>query len=130
MGSLITTSGKGIILDRTFLAVPTKTAMSQFKVGTGTTEPALADTDIETGVNINGGAFKDFVNGFPTLDTVNNEATTRMFLNSLEANGNDLTEMASFNADGSPVMFSRVVFTVVSKTTSNEVTFIQKDRMV
>ena len=130
MGQVITSGGKGIVLNRTFLDTPTKLAPSQFKVGTGTTEPTIADTDLETEVNIGAQPEKDFVSGFPTLDTVNNQATIRMFINSLEANGNALSEMGVFNEDGSPVMFSRATFTALSKTSSIEVTFIEKDKIV
>ena len=129
MAGIITSTGKGIAIDRTFLAVPTKLSPTQFKVGTGTTAPTIADTDLETAIAIDGGSqfLKDFITGFPTVDLVNNQATTRMFLNTLEANGNDLTEVGCFNEDGSPVMFSRTVFPVVSKTNLIEVTFIEKD---
>ena len=132
MGQIVTTNGKGIVLNRTFLATPTQLAPSQFEVGTGTTAPVVGDTDLETKVTLDGGStyFKDFVSGFPTLDTTNIQATTRMFLNSLEANGNDLTEMGVFNADGTPVLFSRSTFTSLSKTSSIEVTFIEKNSVV
>lgn len=128
-GQVITTLGKGIALNRTFLVTPTQTVPSQFKVGTGTTTPSIADTDVETVVAINGGNLKNFVSGFPTLDTVNNEATSRMFLNTLEANGNTLSEMGVFNSDGTPKMFSRVVFTGLAKTNIIELAFIQKDKI-
>jgi len=131
MGQIVTTKGKGIVLNRTFLATPTQLAPSQFEVGTGTTAPVVGDTDLETKVILSGADyFKDFVSGFPTLDTTNIQATTRMFLNSLEANGNDLTEMGVFNADGTPVLFSRSTFTSLSKTSSIEVTFIEKNSVV
>jgi len=132
MGQIVTTNGKGIVLNRTFLATPTQLAPSQFEVGTGTTAPVVGDTDLETKVTLDGGStyFKDFVSGFPTLDTTNIQATTRMFLNSLEANGNDLTEMGVFNKDETPVLFSRSTFTSLSKTSSIEVTFIEKDKIV
>ena len=130
MSQLITTNGKKIILDRTFTASPTLTAPSQFKVGTGTTAPTLADTDLGTAVSIDGDNFKAFVSGYPVLDTTNIQATTRCFLNSLEANGNDLTEFGIVNSDGSPLLFSRAVHTAISKTTSNEITYIQKDKIL
>jgi len=126
----VTSLGKGIIIDRTFLSAPTKLAPTQFKVGTGTNAPSLSDTDLQTAVLIDADQFKNFVSGFPTVDLINNEATTRMFLNTLEANGNTLTEMGVFNADGTEQLFSRATFSAVTKSSSNEVTFIQKDRMI
>ena len=132
MGSIITTNGKGIALNRTFLATPTKLAPSQFEVGTGTTAPTIGDTDMETKIALDGGStyFKDFVSGFPTLDTTNIQATTRLFLNTLEANGNNLSEVGVFNKDATPVLFSRSTFTSLSKTSSIEVTIIEKDKIV
>ena len=129
-GQIITTNGLSITLDRTFLSSPTRTAPSQFKVGTGTTNPTVSDTDLETPVNINGGQFKSFVTGYPVLDETNIQSTIRAFLNSLEANGNTLTEFGAVNTDGSPLLFSRAVHTGISKTSSIEVTYIEKDKVI
>lgn len=129
-GSVITNEGKGIVIDRTFLSSPTKLPPSQFKVGTGTTNPTITDTDLESAVNIDTDEFKDFISGFPTVDTTNNQATSRMFLNTLEANGNDLSEIGIFNKDTTPIMFSRTTFPTISKTSVNEITFIQKDKII
>jgi len=130
MGQLITTAGKLLVLDRAFKATPTKTTISQFKVGTGTTAPTLSDTDLETPVSIDGDNFKDFVTGYPTIDETNLQITTRALLLSTDANGNNLTEWGTVNSDGTPVLFSRSTFTSISKLSSIEVAFIQKDRLV
>jgi len=127
-GNVITNNGLKIMLDRTYNAVPTRLAPSKFKIGTGTTTPSASDTDVETGVNINGGATKSFVSGYPVLDETNIQATIRLFLNSVEANGNALTEMGLFNEDGTPLMFSRAVFTAITKNNTVEVSFVQKDK--
>ena len=126
MATIITNDGKQIMLDRTFLSSPTLTPPSQFKVGTGTNTPVVTDTDLQTPVNINGGQLKNFVAGFPSIDTVSVQATMRSFLNTLEANGNDLTEFGAFNGDGTPLLFSRTTHPVISKSTSVEVTYIEK----
>ena len=129
-GQIITNSGKLIILDRTFNTSPTRTSPSQFKVGTGTTTPSLSDTDLVTPVDIDGDNFKGFVSGYPLIDETTGQVTTRCYLNTLEANGNDLTEFGLVNTDGTPQLFSRAVHTIISKTTSNEVTYIQKDKVI
>ena len=49
-GSIITTEGKKIFLDRTYNSVPTRTVIENFKVGSGTSTPALSDTDLESAV--------------------------------------------------------------------------------
>lgn len=126
-GHVITNNGRIITLNRTFLITPTLTAPNQFRVGTGTTTPLVTDTAMETAVNINGGELKSFLSGFPTLDTTNFQATTRTFLDTTEANGNSLTEHGRFNSDGTPLMFSHSVHTAVTKNSSTEITYIDKD---
>lgn len=126
-GNVITTNGLKIILNRAFKATPDYNAPTVFKIGTGTTTPAVGDTDVETGVNINGGATKTFVTGYPSLDETNIQATIRCLLDTTEANGSSLTEFGLFNTDGSPLMFSHAVFTAITKTSSVQVSFVEKD---
>jgi len=126
-GTVITTNGVKIMLNRTYKATPDYLAPTKFKIGTGTTTPVVENTDVETGVNINGGATKSFVSGYPTLDETNMQATIRCYLDSTEGNGNSLTEFGLFNEDGSALMFSHAVFTAISKTTATEISFVQKD---
>lgn len=128
-GQVIVSNGLKIATNRIFKATPDYLAPSKFKIGTGTTTPAVADTDVETGVNINGGAIKSFVTGYPTIDEANNQVTIRCFLNTTEGNGNTLTEFGLFNEDGSALMYSHAVFTAISKTTSIEISFVQKDKI-
>ncbi|GAG82973.1 unnamed protein product, partial [marine sediment metagenome] len=76
-GQVITTNGKKIILNRSFKATPDYLAPSVFKTGTGTTTPAVGDTDVETVKAINGGNTKAFVSGYPVLDETNLQVTFR-----------------------------------------------------
>lgn len=128
-GNLIVSDGKEIVLDRTFSSSPTRTAPSQFQVGTGITDPTISDTDLETPVLINGGFFKNFITGYPVLDFVNIQSTIRALLLSTEANGNSLTELGIFNSDGTPLLFSRATHTLIDKSTSIEVAYISKDKV-
>ncbi len=96
-------------------------------MGTGTTTPIISDTDLDTVVAINGENTKSFVSGYPVLDETNFQATIRALINSVEANGNSITEFGLFNEDGSPLMFSRTVFTAITKTSSVEVSFVEKE---
>ena len=128
-GSKIVNNGLLIMLNRTYKATPDYSAPTKFKIGTGTTSPTISDTDVETGVNINGGATKVFVSGYPIFDEPNLQATVRCFLNSLEGNGNNLTEFGLFNTDGTPLMFSHSVFTSITKSNIVEVSFVQKDKI-
>ena len=129
-GQVVTNAGRKICLNRTFETTPDYLEPSQFKVGTGTTTPTTADTDLETAVNINGVEPKDFVSGYPVLDEVNNQVTIRCFLLTTEANANSLTEFGLFNEDASALMFSRAVHTALTKTTSVQVIYVEKDRII
>ena len=126
-GSAIVNNGKKIILNRALKATPDYTAPTVFKIGTGTTNPVVTNTGMETGVNINGGATKAFVSGYPTFDETSLTASIRCFLNSTEGNGNTLSEFGLFNTDGTAKMFSRSTHTPLSKSTSIEVTYVEKD---
>lgn len=116
------------MLNRSFKATPDYLAPTKFKIGTGVTTPAVTDTDIETGVNINGTATKSFVSGYPSLDETNLQATIRALVLTTEANGNTITEFGLFNEDASPLMFSHAVFTSITKTTSVQISFVEKDK--
>lgn len=127
-GTVITNDGLKIMLNRTYKENPDYLSPTLFKVGTGTTIPAVGDTDVETGVDIETGvSTKAFVSGYPTIDETNLQATIRCYLTSLQANGNSLTEFGIFNEDGYPLMFSHTVFTAISKTDAVEISFVQKD---
>ena len=129
-GQVITNNGRIISLHRTFTASPTITAPTRFKIGTNTTTPVVGDTDMGTAVNINGTQFKNIVTGFPVLDTTNFQSTIRCFVNTTEANGNTLTEFGLINTDGTPLLFSHAVHTGITKTTSVQVTYIEKDQVL
>lgn len=129
-GNLITTDGKKIMLDRTFNSSPTRSAVSQFKVGTGTTLPSLSDTDLETPVNIDGDNFKNLISGYPLIDFINIQATSRGILLSTEANGNALTEFGLVNTDGTPLLFGRATYNQINKTSSIEIAYISKDKLI
>lgn len=128
-GNIITTDGLKITLNRTFKVSPDFLAPSKFKIGTGSTTPTDSDTDLDNVVAINGGNTKSFISGYPVLDEINIQSTIRTLLNSVEANGNSITEFGIFNEDGSPLMFSRSVFTAITKTASVQISFVQKDKI-
>jgi len=129
-GQVVTTNGRKIVLNRAFKSSPDYLAPSKFKIGTGTTTPAVSDTDVETGVNINGGATKSFVSGYPTFDETNMQVTIRCLLLSTEGNTNSLTEFGLFNEDGTPLRYSHTVHTAITKNTSVEIAYIQKDKII
>lgn len=70
-----------------------------------------------------------FVSGYPTLDETNLFVTFRGVIDATQANGYSLTEFGIFNADSTPLMFSRTVHTAISKTTSVAITYVEKDQL-
>jgi len=52
-GGEFTNQGVNVELNRSSMATPDKTPLDQFKIGAGTTTPAITDTDTEIGVPIN-----------------------------------------------------------------------------
>ena len=72
----------------------------------------------------------NFVSGYPTLDETNHEVQMRCALSSLVANGFDLNGLALINTDGTVLMHSEDTFTAESKSSTDQFTFIVKDRLV
>ena len=130
IGGTLTTSALKLAFNRIYKTVPDYSIIEKFKVGTGTNTPQQSDTDLQTPVNINGGQTKDFENTFPQLDEPNKEATIRCRLASTEADGNLLTEVGIFNTDGTPLMECRDVYTSISKSNTDEIIYIIKNRVV
>lgn len=129
-GGVIGTVGQKIVLNRSYKSSPDYTVASQFRVGTGTTTPTVSNTQIQTPATINGGTYKNFVTSYPVLDEVNMEATIRCYLDSSEANGNSLTEVATFNTDAGTVkLLTRDVHTAITKNNTTEVAYIIKNRI-
>ena len=128
-GIIIPNTGKKICINRIFKDTPDYTAPSVFRVGTGTTTPTAADTDLEIPVTIAGNPTKAFSAGYPIIDETNFQSTLRGVLLTSEANGNTLTEFGSFNTDGTRLLFSRLVHTAIAKTSSIQVIYVEKDKL-
>jgi len=121
-GATLTKNGFNMLVEKAFNSASTKTVVSRFKIGTGTTTPAQGDTNLAT--PITGWApgssdYKNF-NTATTYDTANQKAATQGFVASTEANGNSITEYGEFNTDDSPLMFMRTVFTAITKTSATQ----------
>lgn len=128
-GAKIVNNGHKVFLNRSWKATPDYTSPSVFKIGTGTTDPNVSDTDLETIQAINGGNTKSFVSGYPLLDETNLQATIRTILLSTEGNDSpdpDLSEWGIFNTDGTPKMIFRATFNPLTKDDSTQVIFVGK----
>jgi hypothetical protein len=123
IGAVFTVSGMTSLLNRGFKTSPDYTVPSRFKIGTGTTTPAVADTKIETKISAwsGGSDFKNYVSGYPTFDVANQKITVQGFIASTEANGNVISEYADFNTDSAPLISSHIVFTGITKASTVQV---------
>jgi hypothetical protein len=126
-GNCLTNLGKTIALNRTFKAIPDYTAPTCFKVGTGVNTPNITDTDLQTPISIAGSATKTIISGYPVLNETTFQSTIRGIILTTECNGNTLTEFGLFNTDGTKKLFSRLVHTALSKTSSVQVIYVEKD---
>lgn len=73
---------------------------------------------------------KTFVSGYPTLDETNFEVETRGILLSTNANGFNLDGFSLFNTDSTPLMHSEDTLTDESKSSTDQFTYIVKDRII
>lgn len=123
-GVVLTKNGWNAFVNRAMKATPDYTAPSRFKIGTGTTTPNQADTNLTTSITAwNAGSdYKNYNSSFGTngvsFDTTNQKFTTQAYIDSTQANGNAITETGDFNTDGSPIMATHSVFPVVTKTSA------------
>ena len=124
-GNIITNVGKNLILNRVFTSSPTYTAPTKFRTGTGSNTPAATDTALQTPVT----AAASFLAGYPIIppNSSLNLVQIRCFLDTTQANGNSLREFGVFNTDGSPKLFSRCVYTAITKTASVQVIYAEKE---
>ena len=123
-GNIFTNDGINVMLGRGF-NVGSLTTPTLFKIGKGTATPAKTDTDIQTGVNFDGGgSTKSFVSGFPTANKTNRTITIRCVVNTADGNGNTITEMTVLNTDGTALTVSRSVHTGIVKTNTQQIAYI------
>lgn len=120
-GAVITTNGKNAALKRVFESAAI-TPVTQFKIGTGTTTPNVANTDVEAIISgWNGGSDACSFLATPVYDLVNSKVTVQGYIGLAQANGSSITENGCFNSDGTPIMFSHDVHAPITKTSTIEV---------
>jgi hypothetical protein len=73
---------------------------------------------------------KAFEGGYPALDETNHEVEIRGTLTSVQANGYDINGFCLINSDGTILMHSEDTFTAESKASTDQFTFIIKDRLI
>ena len=128
-GSIITSTGKVILLNRGYKSSPDYTVPSVFQVGTGQTTPMVSDTQLTGFVTISTGVTsKSFVAGYPTFNETKREVTIRGYLSSTDANGYNINGSGIKNSQGN--LTSIDAFTAESKSSSDEFAFIWVDRII
>ena len=73
---------------------------------------------------------KTFLTGYPTVDETNFETEIRCQLLSTNANGFDINGLGLINTDGTILFHSEDTFTAESKSSTDQFTFIVKDRLI
>jgi len=123
VGAVLTKNGFNSGVDRMFNSATAISVPSRFSIGTGTTTPTETDTGIETIIAAwNAGSnFKDYVTGYPSYDTANQRVTVQGFISSTQANANSITEVADMNTDGTPIAFTHIVTSAISKTNKTQI---------
>lgn len=135
-GSILTNNGKKVLLYRAFtvnasLSATEYLAPTKFKVGINGTTPDITNNDLDDPVEITTGVYtKSFVTGYPSINLTTNEVTTRLYLNSLEANGNDIDSVGLFNEDTAPLMLSQDYMRAESKSSTDEFIYVIRDRII
>ncbi len=108
-------------MDFTFVQLTTAAAASTWAVG----EFIMDDIKLISADDY----LEAFASGFPIIDEVNFEAEFRANLATTEANGYSITEAGSFNSDSSPLIFSRAVFTAITKTNTVSVIYTEVNKL-
>ncbi len=110
--NLVTLAGRNLARD---LLVGDATAtLTHFALGTGTTSVVAGDTALETEV------YRDVITQTSTSD---GEVEVKQYLSSTEANGSSLSEAGLLTASTGGVLFARVTYTPIAKTSSIAVSF-------
>jgi hypothetical protein len=124
---MITKEGIKIIMDRAYNKTPERNAPDRFIIGTGDTEPTFEDTELDNQVEFQlGQDDRQFLVGYPDVDLTNLKVNFIGFLNSIEGNGNNLTELGIIESTTGK-LYSRNLFPPLEKNDSVEVSFVQED---
>jgi hypothetical protein len=114
---MIVKNGIRAFVDRFYNESPTYGNPSKFSVGKEQSNPQFNDTELDDEVEFEVGVTeKNFEAGYPIIDLDNYSAKFRAFINSLEANDEDLNSVAIKDASGN--VYSINTFDPQTKTNS------------
>lgn len=120
------------MLNRAFLATPTNAAFTTFRIGTGTTSPSEANTNLETGLTAwgSGGETYKAFDSTPVPSTTDKTIPVQCTVGTTEGNASTITEIGVFNADGTPKMAFRITHDGIVKTSSRQIIYTLKAGVV
>ena len=125
---MIVEQGQKAMIDRFYNETPTHGRPKLFSVGINQTNPQFTDTELTNEVEFDTGITeKEFSIGYPTIDFNTYSAKYRLFINSLEANDNELNGVAIKDENG--VVYSINRFEPQPKTSAVEISIIKTERI-
>jgi len=124
---MITETGLKGMVDRFYSESPTYGNPSEFSVGITQETPTFTDTELTDEVEISTGVTsKEFVADYPVIDLDNLTVKMRVFLNSLEANDEELNGIAIKDSSGN--VYSINKFATQNKTSAVELSIIKSEK--
>ena len=126
----LTNDGLKIMLERAFIASPTRSAVNKFCMGKDQTTPQVTDTDLDSKVEFDAGTgdYKSFESGSPSLDSGKMEVTIRGIVSDTQCNGETLNAAGIVNNDATKLLVALGTFTGIDKTSSKRLIIIFRIR--
>lgn len=123
---MIVIKGIKALIDRFYNESPTYGTPSKFSVGKEQSNPQFNDTELDDEVEFEVGVTeKNFEAGYPIIDLDNYSAKFRAFINSLEANDEEINGFAIKDSSGN--VYSINNFEPQTKTSSVELSIIKTE---
>jgi len=133
IGIITNKQGKSVFLEQAFMASPTTSVASQFKIGSGQVLLETGSTDLTNPVYFTGTqTYEDFTIGFPTIATSGAvpEVTINCRVGASQATTESLNAMGIFNTDDTPKMLIQMNHTAESKSPTDEFVYVIRTRVL
>ena len=132
LGIVTNTKGKAVFLENAFMASPTTSLASQFKIGSGQVLLDAGSTDLTNPLYFTGTQeYEDFTSGFPTIATATTpEVTINLRVSANQATTESINSIGIFNTDTTPKLMIQMNHTAESKSATDEFVYIIKERIL
>ena len=132
LGIVTNKQGKAVILEHAFMASPTTTQASQFKIGSGQIVLDTGSTDLTNPVYFTGTQeYEDFTVGFPTISTSTiPEVTINLRVSGNQATTETLNTIGIFNTDSTTKLMIQMNHTGESKSATDEFVYVIRSRVL